>query len=654
MTALGLLLTAIGVFVCAAAAAALLGDRRAARGVGAAGAVVGGLLGAAAGVVGLVEASAGHAAELRLPWSLPGAEIALAVDALSAFFVVPVAVVTALAAAYTPAYSREHRFGWASFNILAAAMLVVLTARSAMLFLLAWESMTLASFALVMTRAAEDQQTLRAGWIYLVATHIGTAFLIVMFLLLGRQHGGFAAADAAPGLLFALALAGFGTKAGLMPAHVWLPEAHPAAPSPVSAVMSGVMIKTGIYGILRMIASLGEPSAWWGWTLLAVGVASGLLALMQALAQRDLKRLLAYSSVENIGIICIGIGMGVLGREYSLPEVSVLGFAGALLHVLAHAAAKSLLFLGAGAVDKAAGGRDLEGLGGLLKRMPLTGAAFLAGAAAIAALPPLAGFASELLIALSAFRGVVSGGPVVPALGAAGIGVIASLALIGGLAAACFARAFAIAFLGEPRGERAAGAVEVPASMLVPMLILAAACLALGLGAPLVAAAARAPVALLLWPAAGSGAWPAVVAPLAGAAAVGGALLALLALAAVVRRLAFGRKKVRRDVTWDCGYVAPTARMQYTAASFAQAATDAFRPMLGGRSRLRRPQGVLAEAASLEVAAEDPFLTRLFNPLFTAVAWAASRMRWLQQATIQVYILYIAVTVLVLLVWKLG
>ncbi len=645
MTAISLLLAALGILACGSVLPLILRRLPAlSRSLGAAAAVAGGLLGAAAGIAGL----GGGAATLVLPWGMPAAELALRLDGLAAFFIVPVSLVPALAAIYAPAYSHGGRFSWPWYNALAAAMLLVLVADDGLLFLIAWETMSLASFFLVMSHG-EDEATQRAGWIYLVATHIGTAFLIALFTLLGGPGG-----VAPAGLLFALALVGFGTKAGFVPAHVWLPEAHPAAPSPVSAVMSGVMIKTGIYGILRTLTLLGAPQPWWGWTLVGIGALSGILGVLYALAQHDLKRLLAYHSVENMGIICLGIGLGLLGLSYGQPTLAALGFAGGLLHVLNHALFKSLLFLGAGAVDLRTGTREIDRLGGLLKRLPVTGAAFLVGAAAISGLPPLNGFASELLVALGALRGVVSGGAAIPSLAIAGLTVIAALALIGGLAAACFAKAFGIVFLGEARSAQAADAVEAPLSMLLPMAALAAACVAIGLASPLVVRALGAPLALLLGAAATAIPWPEITGPLTGVSIAAAALLAIAAAAALARRAALAGKEVRRGVTWDCGYVAPTARMQYTAASFAQPITDAFRPLIGGRQHLERPQGVFAAAGSLHTEPADPFVHRVFSPLFSAVAWAASRLRWLQQATIQVYVLYIAVTVLVLLVWELG
>ena len=359
-----------------------------------------------------------------------------------------------------------------------------------LLFLMCWEGMSLASFFLVMSEH-ERESVRRAGWTYLVAMHLGTAFLLVLFLLLGRDSGSldfdrFSVGPGTAGVAFLLAIVGFGTKAGFIPVHVWLPEAHPAAPSHVSAVMSGVMIKTGIYGLLRTLTFLGPMPAWWGWTLLATGVVSGILGVLFALAQHDLKRLLAYHSVENIGIIALGLGIGMLGVSYGIPAMAVLGFLGGLLHVFNHAIFKSLLFLGAGAVQQSTGLRDIEHLGGLLKRMPITGGAFLVGACTISGLPPLNGFVSELLIYLGALAGVAEGNRASGHSWALlGVLVIGGLALIGGLAGACFTKAFGCVFLGEPRSAQAHDGREAGSTMRVAMLLLAGACIVIGLTAPL-------------------------------------------------------------------------------------------------------------------------------------------------------------------------
>ena len=478
---------AVGLLAASGAASVFVGRRseRWSVGLGVGGAAAASLAGLVAAALALVL----RADVVRtFAWNMPYGSFAAGIDPLSAFFLLPTFLLSGLAAIYAVGYfqpwnGRNPGRFWLFYNALIASLALVLLARNGVLFLVAWEAMALTSFFLVIHDDA-GEGVREAGWIYLVASHVGMAFLLALFFLLGRATGSqdfaaFAAPAGSAGGLFLLALVGFGTKAGLVPFHVWLPEAHPAAPSPVSAVMSGVMIKTGIYGILRTLALLGDVPVWCAWLTLGLGVASGLYGVLFALAQRDLKRMLAYSSVENVGIVALGIGLGMLGTCYGMPAVAALGFAGGLLHVLNHAAFKGLLFLGAGAVVHATGTRDVERLGGLLKRLPWTGAAFLAGAVAICGLPPFNGFAGEFLIYWGAFRAVLDSGPI----GLGGLAAVVALALIGGLAVACFARAFGIVFQGEPRTADAARAHEAGAAMRGPMIALAAICLALGLGA---------------------------------------------------------------------------------------------------------------------------------------------------------------------------
>ncbi|HQR29619.1 MAG TPA: proton-conducting transporter membrane subunit, partial [Anaeromyxobacteraceae bacterium] len=356
--------------------------------------------------------SGAPAAVLRRAWSEPNAALAVRLDALSALFLVPVLCVPALGAIYGLAYWPQERHGaqavrlqlW--YGVVTGSMAAVLLADDALLFLFAWEVMALAGFFLVRAEA-DRKDAQRASWVYLAAAHVGTFALFAFFSASAGIRGGFDAPAWAPipvagsgaGALALLALVGFGLKAGLVPLHFWLPGAHAAAPSHVSAVMSGVLLKTGIYGLLRAAGLFEAPPASWGAVLLVLGAASGVLGVALALAQHDLKRLLAYHSVENIGIITMGVGLAVLGRARGEPALVLLGFAGAALHVVNHALFKSLLFLGAGSVQHATGTRDLERLGGLGRAMPATSALFLVGAAAISGLPPLNGFASEFLVA---------------------------------------------------------------------------------------------------------------------------------------------------------------------------------------------------------------------------------------------------------------
>lgn len=633
------------------------GARRVATGLGAGGAV----LGSALGLVPALRVLAGgpEPVPLDLAWSVPGGRLALGIDPLSAFFLVPLFVVAAVCALYFAAYlrqdaeARSEGAAWLWFDALVAAMALVLTARNAVLFLVAWEAMALTSYFLVVFHH-DRAEVRRAGWIYLVATHLGTAFLLAFFAGLGRASGSldfesFGAPSMGAGVLFALALVGFGAKAGLFPLHVWLPEAHPAAPSPVSALLSGVMIKTGVYGILRALGWLGPAPAAFGVALVAVGVASAVLGVLLALAQRDLKRLLAYSSVENVGVIALGLGVGVLGASAGATPVAALGFAGALLHVWGHAAMKTLLFLGAGNVAHATGTLDVEKLGGLLRRMPRTGAAFLAGAAAICALPPLAAFPGELALYVAAIRGVMAGVAPAPLVVA-----LAALALVGGLALACFAKAAGVVFLGAPRSEAAAAAREAGATTTACCAALALLCLGLGLGSPAVLAAARPSVVALSGSPAATPAVGELSLLLARVAGVGAALLALIAVVALVRTLLLREREVGAGPTWDCGYAAPTSRMQYTGASFVQPVTQFFEPVLGPTRAGTPPTGLFPPPSRLESRALDPARERGFAPLFAAVDSLARRLRWLQSGSTHLYVLYVVLATIVLFLWKLG
>jgi len=625
---------------------------------------VGGILiGCLCGIVPAVRVVLGEPSQsIRMAWDVPYGSLFLELDPLSGFFLIPVFVLCALAAIYGADYLEAYRgrkalaTPWFFFNLLVASMVVVILARNGVLFLMAWEMMALSSFFLV-TYEDEKESTRQAGWIYLVASHIGTAFLLVQFILLGRASGSldfdrFSASSGA-GLLFVLALVGFGTKAGFIPLHVWLPEAHPAAPSHVSAVMSAVMIKTGIYGLVRVMMLLGAPQAWWGWVLCGIGLSSGVIGVLLALAQHDLKRLIAYHSVENIGIIALGLGVGTLGLRAGLPAVAAMGFAGALLHVLNHALFKGLLFLAAGNVVHSAHTREIDHLGGLLRRMPRTGAIFLIGAAAISGLPPLNGFISEFLIYLASFKGALTldGVNSVPMLA-----TIGGLALIGGLAAACFTKAFGIVFLGQPRSEHAEQAHEVGLAMVIPGVVLAAACILIGLlGAsvvysmtPLISEVTGLSATIVrtsLSTAAHS---------IALVSITSGALVGIATLLAIGRAIALSKRSVSTNVTWDCGYAEPSRRMQYTASSFAQPLTDTFDLLLQTHRVVIAPRGLFAKEASLATETPDPYQEYIFRPLFRAIGRDLLLLRPLQQGQVQLYILYIAVTLLLLLLWQLA
>ena len=605
----------------------------------------------------------------HVSWNMPGGSLTFGLDGLSAFFCLPILIVSPLAALYGCQYLAHEKkpLGPISFfyNVLTASMLLLLTARNGLLFLVIWEVMAISSFFLVIFDD-EHAHVRQAGWTYLVASHIGTGALLVLFALLGAQARSLdfdvmakaALSPAMAGILFALAVIGFGTKAGFIPLHVWLPEAHPAAPSHVSALMSGVMIKTGIYGLLRILTLLGHPSAAWGWTLVIIGLVSGILGVAFALAQHDLKRLLAYHSVENIGIIALGLGAGLLGLAWNQPALVVLGFGGGILHVLNHAIFKSLLFLGAGAVLHSTGTRDIDHLGGLIKPMRWTAVTFVIASAAISGLPPFNGFVSEFLIYLAAFTGVKTDAPgtVILAIALGG-----GLALIGGLAAACFAKAFGVVFLGEPRSSHATGAEEVGAAMRWPMAVLAAACLGIGLLAPAavkmvlpavqvvsgvpVRAYQETPYSVTTNGAVGS---------LVAVVYISAALLLLAVGLYVVRRYLPRGSEEARTGTWDCGYARPTPRMQYTASSFAQPLTDLFKIVLGTRKQGTVPDGFFPPRATFETQTPDAAREHLFAPLFRLIDRALSPVRRMQHGRIHEYLLYIALVLILLLIWKAG
>ncbi len=590
--------------------------------------------------------------DVRMTAGVPGGPWVFGLDALSGAFLLAIVTVGGACALYGIPYLAGDAAGRAVHRahalvaLLIAALAVVVTARAVMPFLIAWEVMAITSYMLIVFK--HDRPAVRrAGLLYLVATHASTLALFALFALWGRDAHDltFVALTAcAPRLpaggaaVLGLALVAFGIKAGLVPLHVWLPEAHAAAPSHVSALMSGVVIKMGIYGLLRVIALLVTPPAWWGWLVLALGVISGVLGVVWALAQHDIKRLLAFHSIENIGIILLGVGAGALGLAYGAPIVAVLGFAGATLHTLNHALFKTLLFLGAGSVIHATGARDLDRLGGLATRMPLTATAFLIGSAAIVGLPPLNGFVSEWLIYRSLLQSGVSVSEIRIAVLATG-----ALALIGALALACFAKVVGVAFLGRARDASAGGAHEAPRGMTWPMVALAGACAAIGvLPAVVVPPALRVGALLTGGPAM---ALATVADPAAGALtvftlSVGSGLL----VAWVLYTALFGRRRLRAAAeTWRCGFARPTARMQYTSSSFAAPLIAAFRAVAGVHTD--------RSAHAFATHAGDPVLDGLALPAWHTIRTAARWFRPLQRGRLSRSLLYVVAAMLVLLVY---
>ena len=615
--------------------------------------------GAVLGIAGAVLAMAqGGSVGFHASWSPPGAALALRLDSLSALFLLPIFGIPAAGSVYALAYFPQGASGGRTirvqifYGLITASMALVVIAANALLFLAAWEVMALCGFVLVLTEH-EKRETQRAAYVYLAAAHVGALALFALFSLLGSAAGSFdfdrmAGAGLAPGAaLFALMLLGFGLKAGLMPLHFWLPGAHSSAPSHVSALLSGVLIKTGIYGLLRVTGFFAAPPLWWGLALLALGGASAVLGVAFALAQHDLKRLLAYHSVENIGIIAMGAGLALVGRAAGDPALVALGLAGAVLHVMNHALFKALLFLGAGAVDHACGTREIDLLGGVARAMPRTAVLFLLGAAAISGLPPLNGFVSEWLVYLGSMRALSSKASLVPwAVLAAPV-----LALVGGLAAACFAKVVGTVFLGSPRSEHVARHEAAPA-MLAPMAALAGACAFIGLF----------PVALMPALRNAAAAWAATApeslagpgrAGIASAAAITGCAAVLVALVAA---LAAWRNRRARGApaseTWGCGYARPSARMQYTGSSFAEMLTLRFGWAFFPRARVKPPRGPFPKHAAFSSHVPDTVLDVALVPSIKTASWAAEHVRRLQRAQVQGQALLVGITVLGLLAWR--
>jgi formate hydrogenlyase subunit 3/multisubunit Na+/H+ antiporter MnhD subunit len=611
-------------------------------------------------------AAAGLAAAAAVLAGAPAAapRLALRLDALSAIFLLPISLLSGLGAIYGLRYHRQAELGGQAvrlqvfYGLAAGGMALLVAASGAIAFLVGWEVMALANFLLVLTEH-DRREVQRAAFLYLAATHAGTLALFALFALLRQAAGSFdfAAMEGLAGggvtgaRVFALALLGFGLKAGLLPLHFWLPPAHAAAPSHVSALMSGVVVKTGIYGLLRVTGLFDAPPAWWGVTLLAAGAASAVLGVALALAQHDLKRLLAYHTVENVGIIALGAGLALLGRARGEPALVLLGFAGAALHVVNHALFKSLLFLGAGAVQHATGTRELDLLGGLARPLRRTLVLFVVGAAAISGVPPLNGFASEWLVYLGFLATLDRPPGDLLAFAAVGAPV---LALVGGLAAACFVKVVGVVFLGHPRSARAAGAHEAPAAMLWPMAALAGLCVAIGLApAALVpaltrgaAAWSRLDPALLAGPAATAGASATKV------SAVAAALVAAVAAATLLRRRRLAARPAAAPVeTWGCGFAAPTARMQYTGSSFAELLLRRFSWAVRPRVARRPPEGTFPAGAAFHSEVPDAVLDLALLPAARGWAWLATRARLLFLRRIQFQMLLVIGTLLAVLAW---
>ncbi len=608
---------------------------------------------------------------LTLPLGLPWLGAHFRLDPLSAFFLAVVNLGAAAASLFALGYGRHERAPQRVlpfYPLFLAGMNLVVIADDAFTFLFTWEFMSLSSWALVMAHD-EVQENLRAGYIYLIMASFGTLALLLAFGLLAGPDGAYAFSAirdnhlSAPlsALVLALVLIGTGSKAGLVPLHAWLPLAHPAAPSQVSGLLSGVMTKVAVYAFIRITFDLlGSPTWWWSIVVLALAGLTCVMGVLYALMQHDLKRLLAYHTVENIGIIFIGLGLALAFESFGLAWAAALAFTAALLHVLNHSLFKNLLFLGAGSVLASTGERDMEHLGGLIRRMPLTAFAFLVGCVAISALPPLNGFVSEWLT----FQAILQS-PQLPSWGLKFIvpAVGALLALSAALAAACFVKAFGVTFLGRPRTAPAARAREADRWSLSAMFVLAALCLLAGI-LPGFLIDALAPVAKAMvgdsMPLQRHVPYLSIV-PIAESRSSYNGLLVFLfmlfsatAAAFAIHRLA--SDKLRRAPAWDCGYPDPSPATQYTASSFAQPIRRVFGTLIFRASeRVEMPPPGDPAPARITVRLSDLIWDTLYRPVAGAVDYVAGRLNQFQYLSIRRYLSFVFAALvgllLVLAIW---
>jgi len=595
--------------------------------------------------------------QINLMNILPSIDLAFHIDHLSGFFLLTISIVSLITSLYSISYMKmytQENLGWWSFcyNLFLLSMMFVVTVNNAITFLIFWELMTISSYFLVTFRYRQEQVR-KAGFVYLVMTHIGTVFIASAFFLLIGTNGGLDFVSlsanasgidpATKNLIFLCVLIGFGTKAGIVPLHVWLPQAHPAAPTNISALMSGVMLKTAIYGMIRLLLDILKigPS-WWGAVIISLGIISALVGVVSALMEQDLKRLLAYSSVENIGIILMGIGTSFVFYAWSLPIPAAIALAAALFHVINHAIFKSLLFLCTGSVYYITHTKDMAELGGLIKKMPFTATLFLIGALSISAIPPLNGFASEYQLYLSLLS--VSYQQVSSVWIMVGVLACAALALTGVLVAACFIKAFGISFLALPRSNKAATATEVPWKMTVSVIPLALLCLIFGLlPGPMMTLLTKIGVQLTQGPQS----IPIQALPYGIFLALGLVMLILVGFTRLI-----GTGKERKVQTWGCGIETKVA-MQYSADAFSQPIRRVYHPVLRPTRKIKvayvdKPYFAYRIIFSERIGSN--IKAYFYVPLRQFIIAVSRRWQRIQSGSISWYLGYIFMTLIVLLI----
>lgn len=607
---------------------------------------------------------------------IPYISVSMTMDSLSAFFILILSVLTFCVSIYSIGYLSHYHgkrnvglfhFLYSTFVL---SMILVFTADNAVFFFMAWELMAVLSYFLVVFES-EQEENRKAGLLYVVMTHLGSAFLMIAFMLMFYYTNTFELSgpsgqipEGGRNIMFLLFLIGFAVKAGVIPLHIWLPYAHPAAPGNVSALMSGIMIKTAVYGLLRFVfLYLGIETPWWGVLILIIGICSAVFGVLYAFIEQNIKRMLAYSSIENMGIIFIGMGIAFIAFSKGLNWVGALALTAALLHCFNHTLFKGGLFLGVGSIHYATHTKNMEELGGLIKRMPVTAVFFLSCALSISAIVPFNGFIGEWLTYQSIFASISSGSA---ALNIAYIISVAVLALSGALAAACFIKLFGISFLGLPRSEHAAHANEVPFSMNLGTGILASLCLLTGLFPML-------PLNLL----------SRVITSITGNGVVdllqGGFLMAwyplkisgsnnavspffsflivvvLIVLSLLLLRLLGGRYRERKYGTWDCGFHSLTPRMQYSGTAFSKPVKIVFKIFFKSSRDLQYQGGnpYHPESMKYTITTESLFEKYIYVPLLVWVTDWSRRLKFMiQTGSVHTYLLYIFVTVLILMLYN--
>ncbi|HDF2341687.1 TPA: hydrogenase 4 subunit B [Morganella morganii] len=634
---------------------------------------VAGITAIAGGILGLFSAvpvlMSGETLTFFAQGPFPFAHFVVRLDSLAAFMVMVISLLVTVSALYSLNYVQEYlgRGAWSMgffLNLFIASMVALVVMDNAFWFIILFEMMSLASWFLVI--ADQDDKSIRAGLLYFFIAHAGSVLIMIAFFLMWRESGSLdfdsfrqlSLSPAMASVVFLLGFFGFGAKAGMLPLHSWLPQAHPAAPSHASALMSGVMVKIGIFGIIKVgIDLLGATQGWWGIVVLGFGAVSSVLGVMYALAEHDIKRLLAWHTVENIGIILMGVGVAMVGMANDMPVLATIGLLGAIYHLLNHAVFKGLLFLGAGAVIYRIHTRDMEKMGGLAKLMPLTATAFLIGCMAISALPPLNGFVSEWYTYQSLFSMSHDGTFIMKISGPI---AIVMLAITGALAAMCFVKVYGVSFCGGARSEAATHAREVPWTMTAAMLILAVVCVLLGVGASVIAPV-LAKVAMTLT--AGTDvtvAQGAMLVPDSAAQAMISPAMTFLLLLALplipfIIYLVFKGKQMgfrRKGDAWACGY-AWERDMSVSAGGFTQPLRSMFAPLYRMRKQLD-PSARLAHALDVTKAGAgkvEPFWDeRIIYPLVRGINRFAKRIQCLQGGDFRLYCLYVVAALVVLLV----